>query len=291
MNADPPTRTAAPRPAAGGPGGSGLVDVASRSSVRATLTAVIEYRELLKHLVLKDLKLKYRGSWLGFVWSLVNPLVMLVVYTVAFKYIMAIRSGGFVFLLLIGILTWTFFAGSLAMGAGGIVDNGGLMKSVFFPRAVLPIATVLFNLAQFLLTAAVFIPVLSLIYGIAPGIPILALPVVLLLNVLMTIGLALALATGTAYFRDLRHLLEIALAIMFWTTPIVYDFRAIPEAWQLVVLFSPLTPFVLGYQSIIYYGEWPGPAVWGLEVVYAAAALTLGAVLFSRFQDQFAEQV
>jgi lipopolysaccharide transport system permease protein len=294
MNAKGPDRMGGTRLAdlAGNDAGGALVDLAvQRTSLQASVLAVVKYRQLLKHLVLKDLKLKYRGSVLGFLWSLLNPLVMLLVYTVAFKYIMGVRSGGFVFLLMIGVLAWTFFSGSVSMSAGGIVDNGGLLKTIFFPRAVLPTATVLFNLSQFLLTAAVFVPVMALIYQRPPTATVLLVPLVVLLQSLMTIGLALALATGTAFFRDLRHLLEIALAMMFWTTPILYDYRTIPAAWQLPVLLSPLSPFVLAYQDILYYGEWPAAQVWLVAVVYAVGAFAGGAWLFTRFQDQFAERI
>jgi lipopolysaccharide transport system permease protein len=269
-----------------------LVDIGThRTSLRASVLAIVRYRQLLKHLVLKDLKLKYRGSVLGFVWSLLNPLVMLTVYTVAFKYIMGIRGSGFVFLLMIGILAWTFFASSVQMSAGGIIDNGGLLKTIFFPRAVLPVATVLFNLWQFLLTAAVFLPILAVIYQRPPGASALVLPIFIALQLVMTIGLGLVIATGTAFFRDLRHLLEIGLAIMFWTTPILYDFRSIPGVWQWPVLLSPLSSFVLAYQDILYYGQWPELRVWAVASVYTTAAVLGGGLLFVRFQDDFAERI
>ena len=282
-----PARSRVPGEASGA-----LVDIGvHRTSLRASVLAIVRYRQLLKHLVLKDLKLKYRGSVLGFVWSLLNPLVMLTVYTVAFKYIMGIRGSGFVFLLMIGILAWTFFSGSVTMASGGIIDNGGLLKTIFFPRAVLPIATVLFNLSQFLLTAAVFLPILAVIYQRPPGLPALLLPIFIALQLVMTIGLGLVVATGTAFFRDLRHLLEIALAIMFWTTPILYDFRTIPGVWQWPVLLSPLSSFVLAYQDILYYGQWPELRVWAVAITYTVAALIGGGLLFIRFQDRFAERI
>jgi lipopolysaccharide transport system permease protein len=156
---------------------------------------------------------------------------------------------------------------------------------------VLPIATVLFNLSQFLLTAAVFLPVLAVVYQRPPGAPALLLPVFICLQVLMTIGLALMIATGTAFFRDLRHLLEIALAIMFWTTPIVYDFRSIPGGWQWPVLLSPLSSFVLAYQDILYFNVWPAFRVWAVALAYTAGALIGGGLIFIRFQDEFAERV
>lgn len=269
-----------------------LVDAnAATGTVAGTVRSVVQYRELLKHLVLKDLKLKYRGSWLGFVWSLVNPLVMLIVYLVAFKYILGVRGEGFVFLLLLAILAWTFFSSSLSMSAGGIVDNGALIKTVAFPRAVLPIASIFFNLAQYLLTAAVFIPLMLLLHRTPPSAPMLLFPVFLLLQVALTVGIGLALATGTTFFRDIRHFLEIALSVMFWTTPIIYDFNTIPGPWQWLVLFSPLSSYVLAYQRIFYYGAWPGMAVTVIAVGYAVVALSAGVALFSRYEREFSEQL
>src|SRR4051794_9700542 len=131
---------------------------AVRPSLGRTLRGLFEYGHLLRNLVVKDLKLKYRGSVLGFVWSLANPVLMIAVYTVAFTYILRVRTPGFVFYLMLGVLAWTFFANAVAMPAGAVVDNGGLVRSVWFPRAILPIATVLFNFAQYLLTLAVFLP-------------------------------------------------------------------------------------------------------------------------------------
>ncbi len=130
-------------------GTGSLVDRAADRTLTAVVSSVYRYRELLKNLVIKDLKLKYRGSVFGFLWSLANPLLMMVVYTLAFTYILRVRSEGFVFSLMLGLLSWTFFSNSAAMSTGAIVDNAGLLKSVLFPRAILPIGTVLFNLAQY----------------------------------------------------------------------------------------------------------------------------------------------
>ena len=110
----------------------------SRPTPRRTLRGLFQYGHLLRNLVVKDLKLKYRGSVLGFVWSLANPLLMIAVYTVAFTYILRIRTPGFVFYLMLGVLAWTFFANATSMSTGSIVDNGGLARSVWFPRAILP---------------------------------------------------------------------------------------------------------------------------------------------------------
>ena len=268
-----------------------LEDRAARTSVSEGLLGILRHRELLKNLVLRELKLKYRGSVFGFMWSLVNPLVMITVYAVAFRYILQIRTEGFVFLLLLGILAWTLFANSAGMSTGAIVDSGGLIRSVFFPRAILPVATVLFNLAQYLLTVVVFLPLMLIVYRVPPSGPMLLFPVFLGLQVLFTMGVALALAAGTAFFRDVRHILEIALSIMFWTTPIVYEFRNLPEVVKTLIVLSPMSPFVVAYQQIFFYHEWPGLTIWLAAVTYASAGFVGGAALFAACEDRFAEQV
>jgi len=271
---------------------SDLVDRSSEmTTVRAVVLSLYRYRELLKNLVTKDLKLKYRGSVFGFLWSLVNPLLMMVVYTIAFTYILRVRSAGFVFSLMIGLLSWTFFANSAAMATGAIVDNAGLLKSVLFPRAILPIGTVLFNLAQYLLTVAVFLPAMMLWYHVVPGAPILLFPVFLALQVIFTIGVALLLATATAFFRDVRHLLEIALAVMFWTTPVVYELRQVPERLQLLILLSPVSPFVVAYQHIFLNGAWPDRTLWLMAISHALGSFVIGTLVFLAFEDRFTEQL
>jgi ABC-2 type transport system permease protein len=261
------------------------------ASFGETFTALFRYRELLKHLVLKDLKLKYRGSVFGFIWSLVNPLVMILVYSLVFTYILKVYSQGFVLHLLLGVLAWTFFANSAMMSTGAIVDSAGLLKSVAFPRAILPIATVLFNLAQYLLTIAVFLPVMLALAGVQPAAPMLLFPVFLILQVLFTVGVALLLATATAFFRDVRHLLEVGLMVLIWTTPILYPFKQVPVKAQIPILLSPMSSFVLAYQQMFYYRGWPDFSVWLVAATYAFGAFVVGTAVFLAFEQQFGEQV
>src|SRR5688572_16471723 len=269
-----------------------LVDrAATPSSISSTIRALAGYRHLLRNLVVKDLKLKYRGSVFGFVWSLANPLIMIAVYTFAFTYILHLRTPAFVFYLMLGVLPWTFFATAIAMATGAIVDNGGLVRSVWFPRAILPIATVLFNFAQYALTAVVFFPAMMAIYGVAPAAPMLAFPVLLVLQTLMTIGLALLIAVGTAYFRDVRHFVDVGLAILFWATPIVYETRELSPGLQRALLLTPLSPYITAYHDVFYYRRWPDGEVWAVAIVYAAAALLAGLWVIARVEDRLTERV
>ncbi|MCX6538777.1 MAG: ABC transporter permease [Acidobacteria bacterium] len=269
-----------------------MVDRATeRSTIWSTIAGLARYRELLKNLVLKDLKLKYRGSVLGFLWSLLNPLIMMGVYTVAFKYILGSKVEGFVFFLLLGILPWGFFVGSTTMATRSITDSDDLMKSVRFPSAVLPVATVLFNLAQYLLTIVVFLPLMLVAYGVPLAAPMLLYPVFLMLQVLFTIGVALVLAAGTVFFLDVRHLLEVALPILFWVTPIVYPLSQVPGQWRPLILLSPLSPYIGAYQQIFYYHQWPSAEMWLVGTVYGCGALLVGMRFFLAVENRLSEQL
>lgn len=262
-----------------------------RPSLAATIKALVHYRELLRHLVIKDLKLKYRGSVLGFVWSLLNPLIMLVVYTVAFKYIVRNAPPGFVFLLLLGLLPWTAFSSSLMMATGSVLDNAGVTKSVYFPRAILPLSTVFFNTVQYLLTIAVLLPLMMLAYRIRPATPMLLYPVVLLLQVGFTCGLAMIIAALTVILRDMRHLVEVGLAMLFWGTPIVYTIDQVPARLHWIIALSPLSPYIVSYQVMFYSGRWPGLGLLVPAALYAVAAVVIGARVFFRLEPRFGELV
>ena len=260
-------------------------------SLATGLMRLLRSRELIRNLVWKELKLKYRGSVLGFVWSLLNPLLMLLVYSLAFNYILGIRRPAFVYSLLIGMLAWTFFASTTAMATGSIVDGAGLLKSVRFPRAVLPLSTALFNLAQYLMTFAVLLPVMLIAFRITPSWTMMAFPIVLILMVLFTLGVALTVAAAATYFRDVKHLVEVALAVLFWTTPIIYDLESVPERLRLPILLSPMSPFVTALHDLFYQRAWPDLSIWVTAIAWSAAAFVCGLTIFLSFEDRFAEQL
>jgi ABC-2 type transport system permease protein len=255
------------------------------------LVSLYRYRELLRNLVLKDLKLKYRGSVLGFLWSLANPLAMMGVYTLAFDYILRVGQPGFPFFVLLGLLAWSFFASSATMSTMVIVEGGSLVKAVRFPRAILPMATVLFNLTQYLLSVLVLLPVMFLLYRVPPSGPMLLFPIFLALQLAFTTGVALMLSMLTATYRDVRHFVDIALWLLFWTTPIVYSLSMVPVEARPYIAASPMAPFVLAYQRIFYEGVWPDARLWTLAVVYGLGVLAVGVWWFRAREDRIAEQI
>ncbi|HQZ39053.1 MAG TPA: ABC transporter permease [Vicinamibacterales bacterium] len=258
-------------------------------SMAGSIVRTWRYRHLLTNLVAKDLKLKYQRSLLGFAWSLLNPLIMIGVYTVAFTYVMRLPTMRFALFILIGLLAWNFFAGSVTSATEAVSGQGSLLRSVVFPRVVLPFSAVLFNLTQYLLTIVVFLPVVLLVYGVPAAPRMLLFPLFLFFQVLFTAGLALILSTAAAAFRDVRHLVEVGIGIGFWATPIIYEPTMVPEQFRQVALLSPMASFIRAYQDIFYYGVTPEVAVWVVAAVYGAGTFVCGLSVFLAYEGQMPE--
>lgn len=255
------------------------------------LRDLFAYRALVKNLVLKDLKLKYRDSVLGFVWSLVNPLVTLGVFTLAFRYIMRVQMENFPYFLMVGMLPWNFFAGSLMASTGAVIGNANLIKKVYFPREILPIATVLFGLAQLVLALVVFLPALMFFSGARVNWTMALFFPVLAMHLLFTIGLAFLLSAVTTAFRDVAHLTEVALMLLFWLTPIVYPASMAPAPVQAFFKSSPLAAFALAYQDVLFWGRVPEPLVFWTILGWTMGALFVGHAVFRGYSPTFAEVV
>ncbi len=273
-------------------GGEALVvqgeDVASMTGGIARAWA---YKHLLRNLVAKDLELKYRGSILGFAWSMLIPLVMIGVYTVAFTFVMRLDTPNFVLYILIGLLSWNFFSGAVLGATESITNSGSLLKSVVFPRVVLPFSVVLFHLSQFLLTLIVFLPIMMIVYGVPPAPRMLLFPVFLLLQVLFITGIALILSTATAMFRDVRHLVDVGVGMFFWATPIIYEMKLVPEQFRFLALLSPAASFIRAYQDLFYYGVVPDVSIWVVSTGYALGAFVCGLSVFLAYESSFSELV
>lgn len=255
------------------------------------LPDLLRYRWLVANLVLKDLKLKYRDSVLGVCWSLLNPLLLIGVYTVAFKHIMRMPTESYPYFLVVGLLPWTFFATAVVGSTGAVTGNAQLIRKVAFPAEVLPVAGVLFAFAQLLLALTVFLPALALLSGVRFAPVALLFPVILGLHLLMTVGVALALSALTTSFRDVAHLTEVALLLLFWVTPVIYPASIAPEPMRNLFLWSPPAAFASAYQDLLFFGRLPHPAVAATVSLSPIVALYIGHRIFRSYRATFAEDV
>jgi ABC-type polysaccharide/polyol phosphate export permease len=256
----------------------------------ANLRALWRYRDLVRNLVARDLRVKYKGSSIGVAWSLLHPLAIATVYTLAFRYILQVPIPHFPLFLLSGLLPWTFFSTSLSMATGSVGDNSQLVRKVAFPRTILPVGAVASQFTQFALMYAVIIP-LGAALGPGATATLAALVPLALLQFVFTLGLALLLATAYVYFRDTRHLLDVGLQILFWVTPVVYAASLVPERWRPLLWLNPMASFVTAYHGIVLEGALPSPAMTAAMVALSLTAAIAGFLVFTRHQRRFAELV
>ncbi|HXW06557.1 MAG TPA: ABC transporter permease [Vicinamibacterales bacterium] len=259
------------------------------------LARLLRYRGLIESLVARELKARYRGSVLGFFWSFINPLLLLLIYSFVFRHFIPARFQGldhYELFMFCGILPWTWFASSLLESSGVLISGGNLIKKVLFPAEILPIVTVLANMVHFFLG----LPILAMFlvyYRHAPDLPGLAwFPLTVLVQLVLTLGFALILSALTVHFRDLRDILSNLMTLWFFATPIIYPYLQMQD-WQRHVLnLNPFTHLAITYQEILYF---PGPVGHGYWLV-VLGALALGFFLFGyfvfdRLRDTFAEEV
>lgn len=254
------------------------------------LKEIHRYKYLLYNLVSRDLKVKYKGSILGFFWSLLNPLVMLFVYTLAFKYIIRVKVENFPLFFLCAFLPWSFLNTSLSMSVSSIKDNANLVKKVYFPREILPLSIIFSNLIQFLLTFIILIPAL-LFFNIKMGFPLVAVPFIILFQTAFSIGLAYIVAALNVFFSDVKHLLEIFLQVWFWLTPIIYPADFVPEKYQFLYRLNPFVRFVENYRNCLLYNKMPSISSLLILFITGAAVFMIGQLVFNFYNKRFAEEI
>ena len=263
----------------------------------ANLRQVFRYRALISSLVARELKARYRGSFLGFLWTFANPLLLLGIYTFVFTVVMpgariGTRLEPYALFLLCGILPWTWFQASVLESCTVLVAGGNLIRKVLFPAEILPIVTVLTGLVNFAFSLLILAGFL-VYYAIPVNAGELAwLPVIVLVQLTFTLGLSLLLSSLTVHFRDLRDLVGNLMTLWFWGTPIIYSIAQAPERFQRLLAWNPLTHLAVAYQSVLFlegpFDAWPG-LLW-----LGAASLGLLAVayfVFDRLRDTLAEEV
>ena len=256
---------------------------------------LLRYRGLVQSLVARELKARYRGSVLGFFWSFINPLLLLLIYSFVFTIVLPARIEGidpYGLFLFCGILPWTWFSSSLLESSNVLIAGGNLIKKVLFPAEVLPIVTVLANMVHFFLG----LPILAL-FLLAFRAPITAgelawFPFVVFVQLLFTLALALVVSALTVHFRDIRDILGNLLTFWFFTTPIIYPMSAAPESFRWALNLNPMTHLAISYQEILFYDGPFGHWKWlGALPVASVGLLFANYFLFDRLRDSFAEEV
>jgi lipopolysaccharide transport system permease protein len=277
------------------PAALGTRQSALGSSFLAPLGRIVRHRVLIAALVRRELTARYRGGSLGFLWSFLNPLLLLLVYAIVFRFVFAPRADvrPYALFLFGGVLAWSFVSSSLLDAVETFRSNGPLLRKTTVAPEVFPAAAVGARLVHLLLALPVLIAAVAVAAGrgaVAPGTAAFEFPLVLLLLALAVLGAALALSALSVHFLDVRDIVANLLTIAFFVTPVLYPLATVPERFRGWIRLNPLTTFFVAIQDTAFFFRPVGAAAWLAMAATAAAALALGGAIFERLRDSLAEE-
>lgn len=240
---------------------------------------LIQFRFLLLQLIRQQLTLRYRRTALGFLWTLINPLLMLTVTAVVFSLVLNMDIRDFGIFLFAGMVPWALFQGCASQASGAIIANESLIKKIYVPRYIFPIAVSASLLVDTCLSMGVLF-LLAVILGAKITVALLFLPVAMLLLYVFSLGMALILSVVFVYFRDMEHITNILLQLAYYLTPIIYPLSRIPEQYVWLFNLNPMVHFIALFRNPIYLGVLPSTQAIAISAVVAAAAFTAGILVF-----------
>jgi ABC-type polysaccharide/polyol phosphate export permease len=273
--------------------------------VLAHTKELFRYRNLLQKLVARDLRVRYKNSVLGILWSWLNPLFMMVVYTVVFIFMRRTDNGvvpsrEFPVFILCALLPWNFFSGAVLGSISSIVSNAPLVKKVYFAREILPLSVVLSNLVNFGISLMILVPML-LVFRIRLTLWVLVLPVIIAIQVCLITGIALILSALNVFYRDTRAIMDVVMMAWFFVTPIIYPIDILPHSRQILGItidihrwtriLNPMASLVAAYRDVLYHGRLVGPDFLARTAVTSLAVLLVGYAVFFKFSPRFGEEV
>lgn len=248
------------------------------------------YRELLKANIKKEIRGKYKGSWLGVVWTFLNPLLQLLVYSIVFPFILRINVEHYTIFMIVALMPWTFFTTAVQQGCGCIVANEGILKKVYFPREIIPVSVVSSALINFLITCIVMF--LFVIFGgVGLSWYVLLFPLVVLIQYLFTLAFVFVLSAVVVFIRDIDHFVGIILMLAFYVTPIIYTADMLPAKFQWAIKINPMAQIIGAYRNILYYKQLPDLTALGILGAISILLCALGYAIFKKLERNFAEEL
>ncbi len=255
-----------------------------------TIKDILLYKEMIRNLVRKDLRGRYKGSVLGFFWTILNPILQLVVYTFLFSLVLRTGIDKYYLFLFVALVPWLFFSSCLVGGSGIILAQKDLIKKVYFPMEVLPIVHVSSNFINMLLSFMVIF-VVVFISGNPINSSIIYLPIVMIVEYILCLGISFITSAITVYFRDMEQILGILGMAWMYMTPIMYSVDMVPKEFNFIFELNPMSPIILAYRSIMYYGQAPEITVLVQGLMLGLAVLVIGFALFKKLKKRFVEEL
>lgn len=255
------------------------------------LKEIYEYREMIFSLVRRELRGRYKGSVLGFLWTFINPLLQLAVYTIVFSVILKNSIEKYYIYLFVALVPWMFFSACITSGSHCVIAQKDMVRKIYFPRAVLPIS---FVTSQFvnMLFSFIIIFIILIVSGVGINLKaIVALPLVMVSEYVVALGITMLTAGLTVYFRDLEYILSIISMLWMYMSPIIYGVDRIPEQYLPIFYLNPLTPILVSYREILYYKTMPQTLDLMRVLILGVAILIIGSFVFSKCTRRFAEEL
>lgn len=256
-----------------------------------TIKEIYAYRHMITSLVRKDLRGRYKGSVLGFLWTFINPLLQLMVYTIVFSMILKSDIEKYYLFLFVALIPWLFFSTSLTGGAGCILGQQSMITKIYFPREVIPIAHVTSGFVNMILCFIVVFAVVLFSGVTINPLALLCLPVIFIIEYILALGVTFFASSITVYFRDFEHILGIISMAWMYMTPIMYSVKMVPENLMPVFMLNPMTSIIVAYRDILYYGKVPDMTTLFQAFVLGIIALVIGIITFTKLKKHFAEEL
>ncbi|WP_102267685.1 ABC transporter permease [Massilicoli timonensis] len=252
------------------------------------------YRELLKSNIKKEIRGKYKGSFLGVLWSFINPLLSVLVYAIVFPYLMRSTVDNYLVYLITGVIPWTFFTTVMSQGMASIKVNAGIIKKVYFPREILPLSVVSAGIINFFISCVIIL-VFCAIFAVGFSWHLLLLPIAALLQFLICLGLTLAFSAINIYIKDMEYIINFVINMLFYGTPILYELSGfstqVPAFLLWLVKINPFTHLMQIYRDIFMYHQLTDIWSWAYVALIALVCLVLGLFIFKKLEKGFAEEV
>ena len=253
------------------------------------LKEIYKYREMIFSLVKKDLRGRYKGSILGFMWTFINPLLQLIIYTLVFSVIMRAGYEQYYLFLFVALIPWLFFQSCVQDGSTSILREKDKIKKIYFPRAVMPIATVTSGFINMLLTfIVIFIVLIVSGRGVNP-LALTTLPIVMVVQYILCLGVALIVSALTVYFRDLQYILGILTMGLQYVSPVMYEINIVPDRFKFIFGLNPMTHILNIYRQILYYKQFPDLSTLLYALCFGVGSVIIGFLVFNKLQKGFAE--
>ena len=251
---------------------------------------IYAYREMLYNLVKRELRSRYKASILGFLWTFINPLMQLAIYSFVFPNLMRVTEENYTMFLFVALLPWTAFQASLQAGTTCVIANANMVKKIYFPKTILPLATVLANMINYLYCMVIVLIVLPVV-GIGYSKYLLFFPVVFLAEFLVAYGLCLIFSAFNVLYRDIEHIIAIVTMMWFYATPILYNISIITGKYEFLYKLNPMVGIIIGFRNILFYQEMPNMKYLIYDFVVGLILILVGTKIFESISRRFAEEL